>query len=261
MTTGFGLIALSLLVAACGGDARSRPDSTDTSRGPGEERGDSTTRSDTLADTGFAGTIAAHSPGRPAHDWLILPDERIGPVANTSSEASLLRTFGDSLLVRDEIYLAEGVCSDGSVLYPATADRLEITWADSARTRPAFLRTDTTGARWATASGIRVGTGLRELEAINGEPFTFSGFGWDYGGGLNWGGSGAPFRMSIRLQPDSASWEIAYADPAVDDIFGDRPVRSDNPLIRRMNVAVHSIIVGFDPPWEEHDCRRLPGRP
>ncbi len=201
------------------------------------------------------------APDAPSHDWRIVPDERIGPVTASSSEASLRTALDDSLLVRGEVYLAEGVCTDGNVLYPGSADQLDIAWADSARSHPAFLRVAGTGSRWTTDSGIHVGSTLQELEAIRGEPITFSGFGWDYGGGLNWGGDDAPFRMSLRLQPDSASWQLAYQDPTVDDIFGDRPVRSDNPLIRRMNITVASISVGFAPQFEEHDCRQLPHTP
>lgn len=197
----------------------------------------------------------------PNPDWLIVPNDRIGPVTASSSEADLHATLADSALVPGEIYLAEGVCTDGDILYPGAADQLNIAWADSARTHPAFLQVAGTGSRWSTDSGIRVGTTLKELETIRGEAITFSGFGWDYGGGLNWGGPDAPYRMSLRLQPDSASWQIAYQDPAVDDIFGDRPVRSDNPLIRRLNITVTSISVGFAAQFEEHDCRQLPHSP
>jgi hypothetical protein len=193
-------------------------------------------------------------PQRTAHDWLIVPGERVGPISATTSEAELLSRLGAGAVVRREVYLAEGFCTAGNVLYPDSPDAVEIGWADSLRSRPAFLTIRGRGSRWATPAGVRIGATLKDLEALRGEPLTFAGFGWDYGGGASWQEPDAAHAVGIRLSPDSVSWETARADSQWTEILGDRPVRSDHPLVRRLNIVVEALYVGFGATWDEHLC-------
>jgi len=217
---GFLVAGWLLVAAACGGDAGNRPAASGRSRVEGPR--DTTAGPDTAVSTG---------PAAMTDDWLILPGERVGPVTLTTSEAELLSRLGDDAIARREIYLAEGFCTAGTVLYPGTPDSLDIAWADSARTRPAFVRITGAGSRWVTPAGVRIGSTLEELEAIHGGPLTFSGFGWDYGGGLGW--------------------------PEWNGILGDRTVRSDNPLIRKLTIVVESIAIGPGAARDEHECREI----
>ena len=207
---------------------------------------------------GAADSIGA-LPAAASHDWTIVPGERIGPVTLETAEARLIESLGNERVVRREVYLAEGYCTDGSVLYPDSADAVEIGWADSTRARPAFLRIRGERSRWATPAGVRIGTTLKELEAIRGEPLTFSGFGWDYGGGLHWPEPGDAHAAGLRISPDVASSEAARADPAWEEILGDRPVRSDHPLVRRLNIIVEEIAIGGGATLDEHECRTSGG--
>jgi hypothetical protein len=189
------------------------------------------------------------------HDWVIVPGERIGPVSATRAETALVALVGERRLARREIYLAEGFCTDGSILYPDTPDALEIAWSDSARTIPAYFRIRGAGSRWATASGVHVGSTVAEMEAIGGEPLSLSGFGWDYGGGSSWSEPGQTAGIGLQLSPDSASWERARADPLYGSILGDRTLRSDHPLLRRLNIVVETISLSLAPLLDEHECR------
>lgn len=201
--------------------------------------------------------VPADRSGVASHDWVIEPGVRVGPVDAASSEARLIEALGSERVVRREIYLAEGFCTDGTVLYPDSPDALDIAWMDSARTRPAFLRIDGEGSRWTTPAGVRIGTTLAELEAIRGDILTFSGFGWDYGGGTSWHETDETRGVGLRLSPDSVSWNSFPNDELWDEILGDRPVRSDHPFVRRLTIIVESIATSFGYPYEEHDCRTL----
>ncbi|WP_462116346.1 hypothetical protein, partial [Lysobacter xanthus] len=60
------------------------------------------------------------------------------------------------------------------------------------------------GATWTRADGVRAGLDTRALQALNGRPFAFSGFDWDYGGYVtDWKGGhlahGGRFVGPVRL--------------------------------------------------------------
>ena len=75
-------------------------------------------------------------------------------------------------------------------------------------TQPALVRARKSDAPWHTAAGVRIGITLPELERLAGAPVTFSGFGWDYGGGASWEEEGG--RMGLRLSIDPASNELLW---------------------------------------------------
>lgn len=189
--------------------------------------------------------------------WTIVPGERIGPVTPRTSEADLIELFGVENVVPESIYLAEGLCSPGTRVFPESRDELAITWRSEDRIGPATVRVLHPGSRWATLDGVRVGTTLKELEAIRGEAIVFSGFGWDYGGGAWWGAStdeGATGKIGLRLAPAPESSHPQV--PRAEEIYGEREVRSDHPVIREMSILVVLITQSWSNPWQEVECPR-----
>ncbi|MDH4045075.1 MAG: hypothetical protein OEW06_11505 [Gemmatimonadota bacterium] len=134
-------------------------------------------------DTLSTDTIAV-TPTPGSGTWLVVPGERFGALDGETSEAALLRRLGPSAVTPAEIYLAEGFCTAGTRLFAGTTAEVEIGWMTAARARPAFVRTRVSVGPWRTPAGVRVGTTLAELERLAGAPLTFSGLGWDYGGGI-----------------------------------------------------------------------------
>jgi len=209
-------------------------------------------------------TPSADAASTGPDEWLIVPGDRIGPVTADRSEADLLALLGDSLVVARDVYIGEGYCVPGTVVYPNTADALEIVWRDSTRARPAFIELSETGpdsvSRWHTIEGVRLGLTLPQLEVLNGKPFGFGGLGWDYGG---WGGSweegalaamGQTVALRFAEHPDSAF--AVSQDPNVGEIYGERPVRSDHPIARRAGIRVATIALrlGPDDPDQQRFC-------
>jgi hypothetical protein len=105
-----------------------------------------------------------------------------GPFGRNASHADLVKAFGSSNVVYQDIDGAEGETIKASVLYPNDAKaKLEIIWGDEkARRRPMIRAKDQSG--WASMNGIRIGMALEEIEKMNGKPFKLSGFDWDDGG-------------------------------------------------------------------------------
>lgn len=187
----------------------------------------------------------------PPTSFEIVVGERFGPIRDTTSRADLERLFGAA--ARDaDVNIGEGLCASGTRVFEQTPDEIDIAWQGGARTRVAFVRAARPGGRWVTRRGVRVGMRLSELERLAGEVLTFSGFGWDYGGGMSWSEGGASLGLRVGLDPEDN--QIAHTLPASDSIYGDRPVRSDHPLIRRLRVSVEEMVQSWGTHVGEHDC-------
>jgi hypothetical protein len=193
--------------------------------------------------------------------WRVVPGERFGPIAPRTSEAGLKEAVGASVVVPSRVYLAEGFCTPGTRVFPDRSYEMEIAWADSARTRPAFVRARNAAGPWRTPLGVGVGSTLAELEALGGEPISFSGFGWDYGGGAGWIEEGGTLSLQLEIAPDSDArlMELSRQDPRTEEIFGDRSVRSDHPIARQLTILVGEIGIGWATPFAERDCEAVPG--
>lgn len=200
-----------------------------------------------------ATVLAGGQPGQPGAQpsQTIVPGTRFGPIEESTSRARLATLFGAHRVRDADVSIGEDICSPGTEVLPGSADALDVAWQDAARTRVAFVRTRSTGTRWVTPRGVHIGTTLRELERLAGKVLTFSGFGWDYGGGLAWTEDAAELRLQIDPR-----WDDPNAIPARDtpEIFGDRIVSSDHPAIRRLKIRVNRIQQGWGGIADEVNC-------
>lgn len=238
------LLAASALISGsgCGGRDSAAVDSSVPSAGTGIERAPD--------ESGVA------PPGEVPGASLIT-EQGVGPITATSMRADLSAMFGAAAVTDTPYYIGEGFCVPGSVVLGGTPDELAVAWQDTDMSAVAVITTDGEGGRWSTPSGVRVGSSLAQLEALNGGPFTFSGFGWDYGGATgDWLGG----QMQEELRPvtlrltadDDALAEIGA--PEIEVLLGDHAVRSDNPVARRARITVAGISVVLGPLPEESFC-------
>jgi hypothetical protein len=183
---------------------------------------------------------------------LLLSPEQVGAIHRASSEAELQRLFGEDRVRDHRVQVGEGfVCPGTRIDFPG-GDSLEITWLDpESRTMPDSIMV--LGARWATGEGLRLGSRLQDLEAMNGAPFRLSGFGWDYGGTVGTWNSGTldyltpgnfP-RMIVRLAPQRAAYQrIGRSD--ADAVTGEGAyVSSAHRAMQALEPRVTQIIVDF----------------
>ena len=113
-----------------------------------------------------------------------------GPFARSVTHASLVKAFGKRNVAILSVGTGEGETEKASVIFPRDKTRrIEVLWRnEKTRRNPAEIRLGVE-SQWRTAQGIRRGMTLAEVEALNGRPFKFYGFGFDYGGTtLDWNG-------------------------------------------------------------------------
>ncbi len=196
----------------------------------------------------------------PADDRLWLTREGgEGEITASTTEARLVQRFGAENVCRGDVYLAEGETAMGTILFADDSTRrVEIVWADdSTRARPQFAIVRGRTSRWTVAPGITLGTDSDELEKLNGRPFTLNGFDWDYGGAiLSWQGgrleglrAGAG-RVFLTLSPPE---QIRITDDEYRTVTGEREIRSDSDVVRRLGPRVEEILVSFEQPEPESD--------
>jgi hypothetical protein len=191
----------------------------------------------------------------PARDWLIVPGERVGVVTGSTTEADLIRQFGDGI-ERRQAWLGEGFCAPGSVIHRGSSDSVVVIWSDSTYSAPAEARVTGPGSRWQTPAGVRIGTSLDELEEIGGGPVRFLGFGWDYGGSGTWTEliDGEPADVRFILSVDRSDHERVSGSPDYREILGERDVSSDHPLIQTMTIRVGQPLLRWREPTVWWDC-------
>lgn len=174
-----------------------------------------------------------HIPGK----GIIRPGERVGAITASSSAEDIRETYGASEVVEQQIYIAEGESMLGLILYPGSAAELEIAMDSSGH--PDFIRISKDMSPWRTEEGVTVGTRLDELERINGAPFSFNGFEWDYGGLVtDWGGGKLPPGLIIALTP------VNY-EALPDDMLGEVRISSDDTRLQSLDIRVGSLVVTF----------------
>ena len=187
--------------------------------------------------------IQPQAPATVSATW-VLP----GDFSPDTTLDDLQRRFGAGNVAVEEIPGAEGGSFRGVVLFPGDPARRATVYFQDPRNLLglAMVSIDEDRSQWTLASGVGIGTSLTELRRINGKPFTFSGFGWDYGGTIiDWhGGKLAPAgdeavfaRIQLRM-PQGDVGGKAYPQ-------GDSRFSSDDPRWKGLDITVGGISVNF----------------
>lgn len=167
--------------------------------------------------------------------------------------ADLRARYGDAAVSAQPVPLGEGDSEPGALIHgedPTRRAYVHFVDADPAATIAAIHIRDAQ-SRWSGPLGLRIGTSSVELERINGKPFRFLGFDWDYGGFVSdWTGGTLtraflePGRLAVRLGPpelaEGAERPSGY--PA-----GDSEFTSDIPPVRAQPPVVVEFGLGFAP--------------
>jgi len=170
-----------------------------------------------------------------------------GAFAIDSSEARLVDIYGAENVRTGIVPGPEGTEMLATEVYPDSPKRrLQFVWWDEeARTDLSYVELP---PKLSGPGGPRYGMSVAEVEALNGAPFTLSGFGWDYGGhaGFDTGAlSDLPggCAVGVTFSPDSYPEGLD-----VDEIIGDRPVQSTNPLLEQVNARVDLVFISYPHP-------------
>jgi hypothetical protein len=153
------------------------------------------------------------------------------------SEAALKEKYGAENITQSEEWFAEGTVKlTLSVLYPETEKEVKFTWQDEATLSGiSNIAIERKGSVWKTNKGITIGTKLSELEKLNGQAFTFYGFGWDYGGATSFkNGKLESEKMIITF----GTLSDKYDEDAYMKLLGDAEFKSDSPEAKAFNPEV-----------------------
>jgi hypothetical protein len=197
--------------------------------------------------------LVAVLPAQAQQDWLIVPGVRIGPVTASTSEADLRKIFGASAIVDKAIYVGEDVETPGTVINEKNAPgkSLGIVWKGpkSRRVPDLILICWASGkgnCAWRTASGIGMGTTLKDLERLNGRAFTLAGFAWDREGMVtSWEGgklAGLTKGLLLRLRPRDGA---PLSDEESRSVMGAEACSSSNPVMQKANPEVFAMEFQF----------------
>lgn len=175
--------------------------------------------------------------------WL-LP----GDFSADNTLPDLQNRFGADNVKVQEIAGAEGESFRGVVLFSDDPTRRATVYFQDPQNLLglSMVSIDEYRSLWKLASGVGIGTPLSGLRKVNGKPFTFSGFGWDYGGTvIDWhGGKLAPAndeavfaRIQLRM-PQGGVGDKSYPQ-------GDSRFSSDDPRWKDLGIAVGGFSVNF----------------
>jgi len=215
------------------------------------------------------GALLAATLGAQTNDWTIVPGSRVGPITASTVREDLTRLFPRDAVADDEIELDEGMLQPATFVFRGDPSRtLAISWdgkGPQAHPKQVFV---CHGLRrgacvWQVSGGIRMGIRLNELEALNGGPFTISGFGFNYGGNVrSWDGGklaaldcGARVVLTLDGEHSGAGrYTVAMTSEETHAVRGDRPIGSSTPAMRKLNPRVVGILVQFPGP----DTKKCP---
>lgn len=191
----------------------------------------------------FAGGVTAQSAAAAdnANDmWMVSPTA-VGKITANTTEQDLINLYGkNNVTPEKEIYANADVPPfQGVSIFRGKADELLVAWEEGKKGKAVaavFIRN--AGGQWHTAQGVKVGMSLGELQKINGKPFNFTGFGWDYGGYVGgWEGGKLDGLQGVSIRLDGGNAGSKYQ--------GDVSLRSDDKGLTNAGVKVSELAVSF----------------
>ena len=183
---------------------------------------------------------SATTSGEQGLNFNLIPGKQVGPIEADDTEAEIKQYFDAADVSRKNIGVGEGEFAKATVIYEGTPKEIIILWkSEWPYTQIDRIRIEQLGTPWKTDQGITVGTGLDELERINGKSFKFLGFEWDYAGRVSgWNGGFLNEKLGAFLVADNP--EAIYPH-----LLGDDEFLSDNKHAKAADLKVDVIEIIF----------------
>lgn len=170
--------------------------------------------------------------------------------ANVNTKPELLETFSELEITHDTTYYAEGTSMflrttvyDPSrevyvnFLFEENNDSISFVEANYNIYNDEFEVQ--TNQNLASENGIYLGMPLEQLRKWNGEKIVFSGFGWDYGGGI-WSDTGGQLKNShVKVTLDMKPSDT----DSQNDFYGDTELNSEMEGIMDAGIYVSQIVI------------------
>lgn len=164
-------------------------------------------------------------------DSFLVTDSSWGMITTETDIEGLKAIYGSANIKDMRECGAECVDSiDVTKLFPGQANEATIYWEDSAYHRLIrLINCRGEQPQWHSPEGMRIGSALKELLAINGEKISFFGFGWDYGGTVTEFHGG-------KLDKSSIGYRLEFNEDKMSDpsIYGDTVLDTEMPAVQKI---------------------------
>ena len=170
------------------------------------------------------------------------------------SHDAIARRYSPENVTIGAVYVGEGFSERGTILFANDPlRRAEISWKDTVALRNpriVYVNGDSGRTYWRTTDGITIGSDLRSIERLNGEPFALSGFGWDYAGTvISWRDG----KLAHYVRPSCEVLMRLNTAPGADSrlrqrVLGDMRFLSDNLEMQALNPRVYQLFIYFKDP-------------
>ncbi len=176
-----------------------------------------------------------HDNGESIFNHIIIPGKRVGPVAASDSELSLITHLGGDVVERGEFSIGEGEMVQATYLFPGTSQELVLLWENQDFENLIEVRIRKKDSKWVLENGLKVGTSLSDVVKLNGGDFLMTGFEWDYAGtSLNWQGGALPDKLTLIFEPPKNVIPELMGDQAIST--GTRSLIRENPVVKTIRV-------------------------
>ena len=100
------------------------------------------------------------------------------------------------------------------------------------------------GTQWKTIDGITIGTSLSNIVKMNEKEVTILGFEWDYAGTLvSWNNGKLEKKYDVGKKFAMSFESLSGKVNNYESVMGDKQLKSDNEVIKSMNLKVASMAV------------------
>jgi hypothetical protein len=176
-------------------------------------------------------------------DYTCVPLKKAGRILPNHAMADIEQLFGKENIGIDSMFAEGEFVGLRSVVNKAKADEIFISWEEDKPPFKKIMSVEVTqpNSPYKTEEGIGVGSTVADIQAKlnDGKPFTFSGFGWDYGGGCCFGEgiSEKLRRVSFRLDMQENDYQ-KFTEDENRQFIGDQSVPSDLPIFKQKAMPV-----------------------
>jgi len=167
----------------------------------------------------------------------------VGDIDLDDDMASLEEKFGKENISQDSLFLEGMFETMITVLWKDKPEEISIRWKDNAGQGKTidFLEIYRPGSPYHFANGIKIGTKLDEIVALNGDkPVFIYGFGWDYGGTFVDFGEGK-LKGDIPCFGGVFGLDDEKSADGLSQILGDQKISSSHPVLKKHSASLLKI--------------------
>ena len=176
-------------------------------------------------------------------DSLLVTENSWGVIKQDMDFEVLRGLYGNNEVKDSTIYGPEGMDTiPVSFLLPGKPGELIIYWKDSQYHRQIhFIESYHPEAPYHTASGLKIGSDLKQLLDVNGKQINFMGFGWDYGGTIMSYNGG-------KLDSTNISFTLTGSEEMPDGLSGDTELNTAEPLVQKFldKIRISQMMLRFN---------------